>query len=120
MSDPITKPRLARVVEKAVRALPATATPAEVANRVTADPAIAHALEPISRLSSQVIQGVSGIGAVQLLNVFGVTETLVIAAGWFGQTWNADEVSTVATTIVTIVLAAYAWYGRETTSRPLA
>ncbi|WP_245258593.1 hypothetical protein [Methylopila sp. M107] len=66
------------------------------------------------------MQGVAGIGVAQILNAFGVTETLVIAAGWFGRSWKPEEVSTVLTTIVSLGLAVYAWYGRETTSRPLA
>jgi GH24 family phage-related lysozyme (muramidase) len=37
-----------------------------------------------------------------------------------GQTWNADEVSTVLTTVITLAGLAWAWYGRETTTRPLA
>ncbi|WP_020184847.1 hypothetical protein [Methylopila sp. 73B] len=120
MSKAITKPRLADVVEDAVRNLPNSATPAEVAKRVVTDPAISPALKPVSRWASETLQGITAAGAAQVLNVLGVTKSLVIVAGWFGQTWNADEVSTVLTTVVTAAGLAYAWYGRETTTRPLA
>jgi hypothetical protein len=120
MADPITKPTLSDAVENAVRALPDNATPASVAARVTSDPAIAPALKPVSRLASETIQGIATAGAAQILNATGIVKTLVIAAGWFGQTWNADDVSTVLTTVITIIGLAWAWYGRETTSRPLA
>ncbi|HVI28879.1 hypothetical protein [Hansschlegelia sp.] len=115
----ITKPKLQDVVESAVRNLPPTAAPAEVAKRVVTDPAIAPALKPVSRLASETIQGITAAGAAQLLQMTGLAKSLVIAAGWFGQTWNADDVSTVATTAITLIGLAWAWYGRETTSRPL-
>jgi hypothetical protein len=123
MGDPITKPILAAAVEDAIKStegLPSEEKVARAKAIVLTEPTIAKATKPISRWKSQVIQGVAGIGAAQLLNQFGVTKTLVIAAGWFGQTWNPDEVSTVATTVVSLGLAGYAWIGRETTSRPLA
>ncbi|WP_020187776.1 hypothetical protein [Methylopila sp. 73B] len=120
MSKAITKPRLADAVEDAVRNLPNSATPAEVAKRVVTDPAISPALKPVSRWASETLQGITAAGAAQLLQITGFAKSIVIAAGWFGATWNADDVSTVSTTVITIAGLAYAWYGRETTTRPLA
>jgi len=120
MADPITKPKLADAIESAVRNLPASAAPAEVAKRVVTDPAIAPALKPISRLASETIQGITAAGIAQVLSLTGATKSLVIVAGWFGHSWNADEVSTVLTTVLTVAGLAWAWYGRETTTRPLA
>ncbi len=123
MGQPITKSILGEAVERAVRAvsgLPETQKIARARDLVLHDPLIDRATTPIPRLKSEVLQGVAGIGVAQILNAFGVTETLVIAAGWFGRSWKPEEVSTVLTTIVSLGLAVYAWYGRETTSRPLA
>lgn len=123
MGEPITKTLLADAIESAVRSvdgLPQVEKIARVQALVLNEPTIAQATAPIPRLRSEVLQGVAGIGATQLLNAFGVTKTLVVAVGWFGKTWDADEVSTVLITIVSLCLAAYAWYGRETASRPLA
>jgi hypothetical protein len=117
MTKAITRDRLENAVAKAATT---AATPAEAARKVVTDPAIAPALKPVSRLASETIQGITAAGAAQLLNLTGATKSLVIVAGWFGQTWNADEVSTVLTTIVTLGGLAWAWYGRETTTRPLA
>lgn len=123
MGEPITKPILAAAVEDAIKStegLPVDEKIARAKTIVLTKPTIAKATKPISRLKSETLQGVAGIGVAQLLNAFGVTKSLVIAAGWFGQTWNPDEVSTVLTTVVSLALAAWAWYGRETVSRPLA
>lgn len=122
MGAPLTKNVLSAAVENAVRVTDGLPMPERLARAKAAvlnDPAVANAVTPIPRLRSETLQGVAGIGATQLLNAFGVTKTLVIAAGWFGRTWNPDEVSTVLTTVVSLALAAWAWYGRETTSRPL-
>ena len=120
MTKAITKPKLADAVESAVRALPVDAPPSDFARRVVTDPAIAPALKPVSRLASETIQGIVAAGAAQILQMTGLAKTIVILAGAFGQTWNADDVSTVATTVLTIGGLAWAWYGRETTTRPLA
>ncbi|MDR4308391.1 hypothetical protein IHQ68_17365 [Chelatococcus sambhunathii] len=122
MGAPLTKSVLSAAVENAVKATDGLPMPERLARAKAAvlnDPDVANAVTPIPRLRSETLQGVAGIGAAQLLNAFGVTKTLVIAAGWFGRTWNPDEVSTVLTTVVSLALAGWAWYGRETTSRPL-
>ncbi len=122
MGAPLTKTVLAAAVEDALRSTEGLPMPERLARAkasVLAEPTVARATTPISRFRSETLQGVAGIGAAQLLNAFGVTKTLVIAAGWFGRSWNPDEVSTVLTTVVSLALAAWAWYGRETASRPL-
>lgn len=122
MGAPLTKSVLSAAVENAVKATDGLPMPERLARAKAAvlnDRDVAKAVTPIPRLRSETLQGVAGIGAAQLLNAFGVTKTLVIAAGWFGRTWNPDEVSTVLTTVVSLALAGWAWYGRETTSRPL-
>lgn len=120
MSKAITKPRLADVVEDAVRNLPNSATPAEVAKRVVTDPAISPALKPISRFKSEVIQGITAAGLAQFVQLTGLGESLVIVAGWLGYHPDPAQFSTVLTTVVTLLGLGLAWYGRETTTRPLA
>jgi hypothetical protein len=111
MSKPITKPRLADVVESAVRALPASATPEEVAKRVTSDPAIAPALKPISRVRSETLQGIVAAG---------IAPTVVILGKWAGVELVEGDVAQVVATLIMLAGLAWAWYGRETTTRPLA
>lgn len=123
MAEPITKPVIADAVKDAITKTEGLPTDEKVARAqaiVLTKPTIAKATKPISRFASQTIQGIAAAGAAQLLQVSGFAKSLVIAAGWFGQTWNADEVSQVASTVITIVGLAWAWYGRETTTRPLA
>ena len=116
MAKPITK----EVIRKAVaKAAASSASPTQVAREVLSDPAIAKATTPISRLASETLQGITAAGIAQVLSLTGATKSLVIIAGWFGQAWNADEVSTVLTTVLTVAGLAWAWYGRETTCRPL-
>ncbi len=117
MSKPITKDVIRDAVTKAAAS---NASPTEVARDVLSNPTIAKATTPISRLTSETLQGITAAGVAQMLNVTGVTKSLVIVAGWFGQSWPADDVSTVATTVLTIASLAWAWYGRETTTRQLA
>jgi hypothetical protein len=119
MAKAITKSALREAVAVAVAASP-NAMPGDVATKVVSDPKIAPALKPVSRFASETIQGITAAGVAQLLSLTGATKSLVIVAGWFGQTWNADDVSTVATTVLTVAGLAWAWYGRETTTRPLA
>ncbi|MFL1873920.1 hypothetical protein ACIKT0_01620 [Hansschlegelia beijingensis] len=117
MADPITKDVIRDVVTKAAAS---SASPAEVAREVLSEPTIAKATRPISRVASETLQGITAAGIAQVLSLTGATKSLVIIAGWFGQSWNADEVSTVLTTVLTVAGLAWAWYGRETTTRPLA
>lgn len=118
MAEPITSDALKTAVAVAVAATP-SGFPGDVANRVIADPAIAPALKPVSRLASETLQGITAAGVAQLLNLTGAVKSLVIVAGWFGRSWDADQVATVLTTALTVAGLAWAWYGRETTSRPL-
>lgn len=129
MSKAITKASLARAAfEAAETAATAPGVPVhqiesvarQTAEMIVEDPAIAPALKPVSRLASETIQGIVAAGAAQILQITGLAKTIVIVAGAFGQQWNADDVSTVATTVLTIGGLAWAWYGRETTTRPLA
>ncbi len=117
MSKPITKDVIHAAV---VEAASSVGSPAEVAQAVLANPTIAKATTPISRLASETMQGLATAGAAQILQLTGLAKTIVILAGAFGQTWNPDDVSTVATTVLTFAGLLWAWYGRETTSRPLA
>ena len=117
MAKQITKDVIRKAVSKAAAS---SASPDEVAREVLSDPTIARATTPISRIASETLQGITAAGAAQLLQMTGLAKSLVIAGGWFGQSWNPDDVSTVSTTVITLMGLAWAWYGRETTSRPLA
>ena len=110
MSKAITKPKLEDVVANAVRDLPPAATPTDVATRVTGDPAIAPALEPISRFESQTLRGVVIAAGAPLLVALGRTVGAPIAE---------SAAAELVATLVSLAGAAYAWYGRETTTRPL-
>lgn len=122
-SKSITKERLKQAVISAVSAQTTTSAninPSEVAKRVTSDPDIAPALQPIPMLQSQVFQGLSIIAVAQFLEFTGLVKSLVIVAGWFGQEWSPDEVGVVLTTMLTVGGLLYAWYGRKNTTRPIA
>lgn len=120
MGEPITKPSLESAIESAVRNLPPTVPPAEVAKRVVTDPKIAPALKPISRLKSETMQGIAITGVAWFLQVTGLGETTTILLNLVGFEPEPAKVSTVLTTVLTLGGLGYAWYGRETTSRPLA
>lgn len=110
MSKAITATRLQTVVESAVRALPANAAPESVARRVAADPRIAPALTPVSRLESQTLRGVAIATGAPLLVALGRMAGVEVVEG---------EAVSLLSTLVSLAGAAYAWYGRETTTRPL-
>ena len=123
MGDPITKPILAAAVEDAIKSTEGLPTEEKVARAkaiVLTKPTIAKATKPISRVKSQVIQGISAAGLAQIVQTTGLGESLVIVARWAGFAPDPAEFSTVLTTLVTIAGLALAWYGRETTTRPLA
>ena len=93
MGQPITRAVLADALDAAIGA--AEASPAaERAGRAKAvllnHPAIAPAITPIPRYKSEVLQGVAGVGAAQLLNAFGVTQS---------QAANTQAAARVATTV---------------------
>ena len=124
MSKAITKPRLQDVVAEAAAAAlreaarspepspGATLTRArDVAKTVSADPRIAPALEPVSRLRSQTLRGVVIAAGAPLLVALGRLGGVEIVEG---------DAATLLSTLVSLLGAAYAWYGRETTTRPLA
>lgn len=124
MSSKITRFKLETVVAdvaaQALRDAAATgaATPGKalagarrIASEVAADPRIAPALEPVSRLESQTLRGI----------VIAAGAPLLVALGrQFGLDLAEGDAAVVASTIVSLAGAAYAWYGRETTTRPLA
>ncbi|PZQ18964.1 MAG: hypothetical protein DI565_00740 [Ancylobacter novellus] len=111
MTKAITKPTLADAVESAVRALPADAPPSDVARRVVTDPAIAPALQPVSRLKSETLQGVF---------VAALAPLVLVVARKLGVPIAEGDGAIIATSLVSIVAGLWAWYGRETTTRPLA
>lgn len=115
----ITRAKLAEVVADAAavalaeRALPggALAEARRVAEDVTADPRLARALEPISRFESQTLRGIVIAAGAPLLIALGRLSGVEIAEG---------DAATVVATLLSLAGAAYAWFGRETTTRPLA
>ncbi len=121
MAEPITRDVILQQVASAARSIGVPPSEADkVAKRVATAPVIAPALKPISRLKSQVIQGISAAGLAQIVQQTGLGESLVIVANWLGFAPDPVEFSQVFTTIVTLAGLALAWYGRETTTRPLA
>ena len=124
MSTSITRPKLENVVADAAAeiireaALAGAATPGKtlagarrVASEVVADPRIAPALVPVSRLESQTIRGIVIAAGAPLLVALGRFAGIEIIEG---------DAATVVSTLVSLAGAGYAWYGRETTTRPLA
>lgn len=124
MSTRITRSRLEAVVADAASvalrdaALPGQATAGKaiagarrLAEEVAADPRIAPALEPVSRLQSQTLRGIAIAAGAPLLVALGKALGVPVA-----ETSAAEIVST----LISLLGAAYAWYGRETTTRPLA
>lgn len=107
---PLTRPRLAAAVEAAVRALPAHAAPAEVAGRVTSDPQVAPALEPMSPLESRTLRGVVVAAGVPLV---------VAAARLAGLEIAEGDAATILASLVSLAGAVYAWRGRVAAARPL-
>jgi hypothetical protein len=78
---------------------------------VLSDPAIAKATTPISRLQSETIRGIVIAAGAPLIMALGRLAGVEIVEG---------DAATVVSTLISLAGAAYAWYGRETTSRPLA
>lgn len=118
MGKPITK-RVVRVaaqtaVEAAVAASP-NSSPKAIAARATeqilADPVIQNATTPISRLQSQTIQGIVVAAAAPLVMLLARKAGVDLAEG---------DGAVIVSSLITLAGAAYAWWGRETTSRPLA
>jgi hypothetical protein len=93
-------PSAARIAVKASQAA------AEVAR----DPRLAPALIPVSRLESQTLRGVVVAAGASLLVALARFLEVEIAEG---------EAAAVLSTLVSLAGAAYAWHGRETTTRPL-
>lgn len=124
MSTSITRPKLENVVADVAAeiirdsALGGVATPGRtladarrVASQVVADPRIAPALAPVSRLESQTIRGIVIAAGAPLLVALGRLAGIEIVEG---------DAATLVSTLASLAGAAYAWYGRETTTRPLA
>lgn len=105
----------AGVIREAVIAGAATpgkaiANARRVAAEVVADDRVAPALEPVSRLRSETLRGV----------VVSAGAPLVAGLGrLMGFEMMDGDAATVISTLVSLLGAAYAWYGRETTTRPL-
>lgn len=125
MSTRITRSKLEAVVadvaaaalRDAALAPPAAATAGKaiagarrLAEDVAGDPRISPALEPVSRLKSQTLQGLAIAAGAPLLVALGRALGAPIAEG---------EAAEIVSTLVSLAGAAYAWYGRETTTRPL-
>jgi hypothetical protein len=108
MSKAITK---AVVREAVTQAAERASNPAEIAREVLADPVIKAATTPISRFSSETLQGITAAGLVQVLVAIGKVAGFEVAV---------DPWTTIISFLLTIAGLAYAWYGRETTTRPLA
>ncbi len=84
---------------------------AQAGKAVSEDPRIAPALEPVSRLQSETIRGI----------VIAAGAPLIVALCRVAGVEVADgDAATIVTTLISLAGAAYAWYGRETTTRPLA
>ncbi|MBB3971948.1 hypothetical protein [Hansschlegelia beijingensis] len=123
MSKAITKSKLQSVVADVAAgvireaAVAGEATPGKavakarrVADAVVADPRIAAALEPVPRLQSQTLRGLLIAAGAPLVVALARLAGVELAEG--------DAVTAVSS-LVSLVGAAYAWYGRETTTRPL-
>lgn len=122
MSTSITRSRLEAVVSDAAAsalreaALSGT-TPGKamagahkLAEEISADPRIAPALAPVSRLQSQTLRGIAIAAGAPLLVALGKALGVPVAEGAAAE---------IVSTLVSLAGAAYAWYGRETTTRPL-
>lgn len=115
----ITRSKLADVVTDAAAAAfaergaadQAQAQARRVAEEVTADPRLAPALTPVRRLESQTLRGIVIAAGAPLLIALGRLSGVEIAEG---------DAATVVATLLSLAGAAYAWFGRETTTRPLA
>jgi len=123
MSKAITKSKLQSVVADVAAgvireaAVAGEATPGKavakarrVADAVVADPRIAAALDPVPRLKSQTLRGVVVAAGAPLA---------VALARLAGVELAEDDAVTAVSSLVSLLGAAYAWYGRETTTRPL-
>jgi len=123
MSKAITKSKLQSVVADAAAgiireaAVVGEATPGKaiakarrVADEVVADPRIAPALDPVPRLKSQRLRGVLIAAGAPLVVALARLAGVELAEG---------DAATAVSTLVSLAGAAYAWYGRETTTRPL-
>ncbi|GLK56304.1 hypothetical protein JOD31_002340 [Methylopila capsulata] len=115
----ITRTKLADVVAEAAEAAlaeratldQAQSEARRVAERVAADPRLAPALTPVSRFESQTLRGIVIAAGAPLLVALGRLSGVEIAEG---------DAATVVATLLSLAGAAYAWFGRETTTRPLA
>lgn len=110
MSKAVTRAALVAAVESAVRALPTNAAPERVAERVAHDPRILPGITPVSRLESQTLRGIAIAAGAPLLMALGRLFEIEIAEG---------DAALAISTLASLAGAAYAWYGRETTTRPL-
>jgi hypothetical protein len=122
-SHALTKSRLENVVADVAAgiireaAIAGEATPGKalakarrVADEVVADPRVAPALIPVSRFESQTLRGIVVAAGAPLLVALGRLAGVEIVEG---------DAATAVSTLVSLAGAAYAWYGRETTTRPL-
>ena len=118
MSRAITEITLRNVVaDAAAGAVRETATPGAslakaraVAEAVVGDPRIAEALKPVPQLQSQTIRGILVAAGAPLFVALGRLAGVEIVDG---------DAAIVVSTLVSLAGAAYAWYGRATTTRPL-
>lgn len=118
-STAITRSKLADVVTEAAAAVIAEGgapdAAAEWARRLASavvdDPRLAPALTPVPRFESQTLRGIVIAAGAPLLIALGRLSGVEIAEG---------DAATVVATLLSLAGAAYAWFGRETTTRPLA
>ena len=123
MSKAITKSKLQSVVADVAAgvireaAVAGEATPGKaiakarrVADEVVADPRIAPALDPVPRLKSQTLRGILIAAGAPLVVALARLAGVELAEG---------DAATAVSTLLSLAGAAYAWYGRETTTRPL-
>ncbi|GLK81434.1 hypothetical protein [Methylopila turkensis] len=107
----ITEATLRAAVADAATARAAHDAVRRIADEVVADPRIAGALKPVPPFESQTLRGVAVAAGAPLLVALGRLAGVEIAEG---------EAAIVASTLVSLIGAAYAWRGRATTTRPLA
>ena len=123
MSTRITRPKLEAVVAEAAADIirdaavsggqtagKTLASARRLAGEVVADARIAPALTPVSRFDSQTLRGVVIAAGAPLIVALGRLAGVEIVEG---------DAATALSTLVSLAGAAYAWYGRETTTRPL-
>ena len=123
MSTRITRPKLETVVAEAAADIirdaavsggqtagKTLASARRLAGEVVADARIAPALTPVSRFDSQTLRGVVIAAGAPLIVALGRLAGVEIVEG---------DAATALSTLVSLAGAAYAWYGRETTTRPL-